>query len=443
MWLELAGWSGRTDRLARDPISGALLKKKGVGVAVSAVAGPIGTAFGVYKVTGSVTAAAVSASAVLALVLTVDRDYIFASDVQSKVKKTGLFRVPLVLMAAIPTTYAAFLELNRPHLEAVAADIRTERAVQRQTTYDSATGLVAARVAETGAEAKLDKLRASRLSLPPDIEGRKAAAATCAMHADQRLDALLRNGIRPRDVRAAVAASRQRCAKDARDADAAERDYFTGIDADIARARNAASTSANAVAEAAKTKHGLLAQANALDATAVEPTSLPVAKRYLRDNWLAWFELVAAYVIFVVCDSAGLLMASLLGRSPAGLRFERDRLLKSASLAVEVANAHQQIVQSEGLMRQATKAARSNDAVAHIREEMAAVQRQIATENAKVQLRAASLLAAAASIRAMVAASLEAEEEARRAHEIRPALGRVADAIITRAANDSLREVAA
>lgn len=443
MLLKLAGWSDLNDYVMHDIKSRAILRKKGAAVAVSAVAGPLGTGFGVWKMSGSAVASVVAALAVLILVMIADRDFIFASDSQTRVPLIGQFRLWLLLMLAFPTAYSIWIVLNHDHLASVAADIRAERATEHQTSFDGATGMGDARAYESAMAGKLTGLRQQRLTPPADVTARKLAAAQCAVSVERRYKALLLRGVGPREASAALGEARRRCTKDARDADAAELAYYIGIDADIARARQASDNAARAVADAVEAKRVMIERAAVIDAAAVDPTSFAVGGRYLSGNRLALIELFAIYVVVVVCDGAGLLMASILGRSPAGRRFERDCADEMAPIAAEVAAAHQQIAQCEGLMRQAAMAAKANDALVHIRSEMAEVQRRIATENANAQMIAAPFLAAASSIRAMVAASLEADKAASRAHEINLALGRMADAIIARAARDTMQEAAA
>lgn len=443
MLLWLAGWGGLSDRLKHDPISRALLGWKGMGVATSAVFAPMGTAWGVWSTNQSVIAAAAAAVVVFTLVITADRAVIFAADTQSKLSWAAYFRTPLALAIALLTTFSAFVWLNKEHLEAEAADLLLTRSEQRQTQYAKATGLDDLRAADREAAERLAGLRDKRLDIPQDIVRDKAAAEACARSVERRLDGMVQRGVGRGEASRAVATARQRCETQIRDAQEKEKLYFAGVDADIARARTVADNVARQSAVALADREKLARRSNAIDSRAIEPASLAVIGRYLSAHPLAILELLAIYVAIVILDAAGLVIAAFTGRTPAGTDFERERLCATASSMADIVNAHQQILQAESLMRQSTKAAKKNAATPFIEAQFAEVQKAVARENARAVMNASPLVAAAAFINALVNAHIEAEAAARRASEVSPALGRVADRRVLQAVDDALRGVAA
>lgn len=444
MLLHLAGWSGLTDRLERDPVSRAIIAKKGMGLGVSAVFGPLWVAYAIYFMTGSAAAAAVAATVVLMLVLTLDRDFIFAQETQSRVSPVGAVRIPLVLVLAFPTAIALFVFVNQPALDATASDTRTERAAARQEKIDDVTGLGRARDAEGAAGKTLAALREQRLKVPPDIVVRKTGAVDCGRSVERRYMALLtRDDVGTRVARVAVAAERARCSALDRAAQEAERAYFEALDLDIGRAVQAADNAISRSATAADQKADLTRKASEVDERAVEARSMAVVSRYIDDHPLAVIELIALYVLVVVLDGAGLWVSAILSRSPAGAAFERDVAQARAESAAEATLAIQIVEWAGAHIRQSRRAAKGNDALPHIRAEMAETSRAVATAEAEQMRRIAPFLAVAGSMDAMVKASEAAADAARRAHERDPAIGRLADGMMDRAVKQALREVAA
>jgi hypothetical protein len=194
---------------------------------------------------------------------------------------------------------------------------------------------------------------------------------------------------------------------------------------------------------AAQDKKRMVNEAAAIDSNAIVGPSLAVVMRYLSNNVVALLEVVAFYVILVILDGAAFWSSGILHRTRAGRKLEKENAADNARYALDTAVSDQQSLLADVHRRLARRASRSNDALPFIREQTAQTQRAIAATEGEQLRAAAPLLAAARSIEVMIDAAERAAKTARRAHEINPALGALADEILEHAVHQSLTRKAA
>lgn len=438
-----AGWSGLTHRLEDDPESRTAIEKQGWGVIVSGVFAPLSAGAGSYFMTHSMMAAVIAAMAIFVLVLLVDRTYVFASETQTRVSKLALVRFFLLAALAVPTALGLFAAFNHKALTAAASDYKRERVIERGADFDTSTGLTDARHVERDLQTQLAALRTQRLQTPPDIVRQREEAATCVRRVRARLAALLRQGLNRGDARAVIAADSSSCRALAQAAAAAERAYINEIDAAITRFTDDISVARAEVMTAAQDKKRMVNEAAAIDSNAIAGPSLAVVMRYLSNNAVALLEVIAFYVVIVILDGAAFWSSGILDRTRAGRKLEKENAADNARYALDTAVSDQQRLLAGAHQRLARRASRSNDALPFIRDQAAQTHRAIAATEGEQLRAAAPLIAAARSIEVMIDAAERAAKTARRAHEINPALGALADDILDRAVHQSLTRKAA
>lgn len=275
-----------------------------------------------------ITIAIVTGVALAAFVLRLDQGIIVATDH----RPTGqpkwwvwLIRIGIILAVSTSTLLKIAPSFIGPALAAQAVDVREHRDNQRRANLVKQFDVKGITDNQVAAVNRVDALSREIETVPADIDRALTDASSCFGRVASMRQRLVDSGISTSSASKRVAPERIVCASMRRRAEDRLANHRAELRVELENQRNDAAALRGQRDAAIASVDERVADGRNNDRESITQTNLSILSKLFSNDPMARTELLALWLLLVICDGAGLIIKAAIGRTEAGERIGGER----------------------------------------------------------------------------------------------------------------------